>query len=152
MREFGKIETLRELWRVTLEDVRKTERDARFTWDMAVYVRPSKGRGPCAVCLAGAVCVQRLGVSGDTGIISNPALWFGQEVATRLRAIDNLRCGAIVTALALLTQSIVPSEHRAWKAQEAFCESRNTFSKDWGATPFWPLLERMQEVLDAFEL
>lgn len=91
------------LIRATLKDLKEREIDARYVIDMSCWHDPNTGvsgtrSDRCSICFAGAA-MGRLGVGPDSE--TDPEK-FGEPNTSRLRALDDFRCGSVVDALARL--------------------------------------------------
>jgi len=88
---------LSDLIVVALEDMEKCEKNSDYKLDMtwAFHER----RGPvCSVCFAGAVMAQTLGADINASAVGTHD--FGQHNKVRLVALDNIREGQFLNALA----------------------------------------------------
>jgi len=74
---------------MALKDLRKIEKDERYIVDMGNWHYTRNSRGPCYVCLAGAVMARELG--SDPGEWRVPGNF--PRVTTKLWALDYLRRG-----------------------------------------------------------
>jgi hypothetical protein len=95
--EFGAIEKPSELLTLALNDLEAVEQDSRYRVDMGHWHRPLPSEGYCAVCLAGAVLANSLGVAINE--VMTPKYLEHVEAAKRLLALDDLRNGYIELGL-----------------------------------------------------
>lgn len=100
---------LSELAQIALDDVLKVSTRPGFEIDMGTWVR-SYHAGFCAVCAAGSVAIERLGISKGDSIRENEELVvrFGAHNAAALCAIDALRQGCVDGALKILADDEDP--------------------------------------------
>ncbi|HTJ17773.1 MAG TPA: hypothetical protein VL494_13430 [Steroidobacteraceae bacterium] len=96
---------LSELAQMALDDVEAIERSGIHGIEMASWCRWDSTGGPCAMCAAGAVAVQRLGLSRT--VVSHVEFYklFGDHNADALVAVDQLRMGNVGAALLLVEGS-----------------------------------------------
>lgn len=89
-----------------LRDLTALERDSRYRIDMEHYHKPimntdaySPKQDYCAVCLAGACMVRRLGAKPNQYIVP---IAFGKHINRMLLAIDYVRMGMVHDAIDLI--------------------------------------------------
>ena len=89
-----------ELIRAALADLHACEHDDRYVVDMGWWHEPvyNYDYETCAVCLAGAVMAQTLGLPDDLDIDDDDLEQYGR-VGDRLRALDCFRRGRIKEGL-----------------------------------------------------
>lgn len=94
------------LIRVAMADLKKCERDPRYTIDMMQWHEFDEMENTCAVCFAGAVMAKSLKVADplDSKNYTDP-FKFGGDTQRKLQALNQLRAGEIDNGLRLLRVS-----------------------------------------------
>ena len=98
-----------ELIRAALEDLRACERDDGYVVDMSNWHGPitdNRGRKVCAVCLAGAVMAQTLGLPHDLDIDDTDLAGYGCDDQGALLALDYFRRGMMTAGLLFLHHDV----------------------------------------------
>jgi len=101
LEQSGPLAPANEPWtliRDAIKDLELQEKQEGVKIEMNSWHDPYGG-GACHQCLAGSVMARRLGV--DTGAVAFPDN-FPDDVRDRLRALEELRCGAIGDAYVYL--------------------------------------------------
>ena len=78
------------LLRLAVKDAQACEADPRYVLMMGSWHEPARNSAKCAVCMAGAVMAQTIGVT-PLKVVSPYS--FTPPTRRRLEAIDDMRCG-----------------------------------------------------------
>lgn len=102
--DLAKIDTLHELLALALDDFEKVLGDRRYAVDMGAWHERAAG-DRCAVCLAGSVIAQSLGVGTNTKL---GEVW---PIDGPLDALNLIRTGEIVGAARALRREVTDSHY-----------------------------------------
>ena len=109
--------TASKLIRVALRDLRACEDDDFYVVDMQEWHTPvyNYDYEVCAVCLAGAVMAQTLGLPDDLEIDDTDLAGYGDSVKNGLHALDFFRIGEIKAGLETLGYDDVRKLSEDWQ-------------------------------------
>ena len=130
------------LLRLTVEDCKKVEAQSdKYVFDMTVWVEPGRQGGHCAVCMAGAVMMQRLKLDLDEAYQNMPAhseciepSVYDNPTRDKLLEINNLRTGRIMEEC--IYREIELSDEKEREIREIEKDIRECFDHGKGRAPW----------------